>query len=60
MMRMRVETPCDFGPCPYDAEGYNICEYFCSEEEEPEDYYDDDCDYDVGFDPYMGCFTDDC
>lgn len=20
----------------------------------------DDCDYDCGFDPYMGCFTDDC
>ena len=20
----------------------------------------DDCDYDYGFDPYLGCFTDDC
>lgn len=20
----------------------------------------DDCDYEVGFDPYMGCFTDEC
>lgn len=20
----------------------------------------DDCDYEVGFDPYLGCFTDDC
>ena len=20
----------------------------------------DDCDYEVGFDPYMGCYTDDC
>lgn len=20
----------------------------------------DDCDYDCGFDPYMGCYTDDC
>jgi hypothetical protein len=20
----------------------------------------DDCDYEVGFDPYSGCFTDDC
>lgn len=20
----------------------------------------DDCDYEVGFDPYAGCFTDDC
>ena len=25
---------------------------------EDEDY--DDCDYECGFDPYMGCFTDDC
>ena len=21
---------------------------------------DDDCDYEVGYDPYMGCYTDDC
>ena len=20
----------------------------------------DDCDYEVGFDPYLGCYTDDC
>ena len=58
MMRMRVEAPCDFGPCPYDAEGYDICECFCSEEEPEDDY--DDCDYEIGFDPYMGCYTDDC
>lgn len=28
------------------------------DEEEGEDY--DDCDYEMGFDPYLGCFTDDC
>ena len=28
-----------------------------SEEEEDES---DDCDYEVGYDLYMGCFTDDC
>ena len=28
------------------------------EEEDDEDY--DDCDYEMGFDPYLGCFTDDC
>ena len=28
------------------------------EEEENED--NDDCDYDMGFDPYLGCFSDDC
>ena len=26
--------------------------------EEDEEY--DDCDYETGFDPYLGCFTDDC
>lgn len=30
------------------------------EEEEEPDYWEDDCDYEVGFDPYMGCFSDDC
>ena len=26
-----------------------------------DDYdYGDDCDYDCGYDPYLGCFTDDC
>ena len=29
-----------------------------SYDEDDEDY--DDCDYEVGYDPYMGCFTDDC
>lgn len=28
------------------------------EEEDPEDYLD--CDYEMGFDPYMGCYSDDC
>ena len=31
------------------------------EEEDPfVDYEPDDIDYDCGYDPYMGCFTDDC
>lgn len=29
-------------------------------EEEDECEPPDDCDYEVGFDPYAGCFTDDC
>ena len=29
-----------------------------NETEDNEDY--DDCDYDTGYDPYMGCFSDDC
>lgn len=24
------------------------------------DLFDDDCDNDCGFDPYLGCYTDDC
>lgn len=34
---------------------FEECDNFFDEEE----YYDD-CDYECGFDPYMGCFTDDC
>ena len=29
-------------------------------DEQYEDYEPDDCDYDEGFDPYMGCFSYDC
>lgn len=29
------------------------------DEEEDEEFLDD-CDYEMGFDPYLGCFTDDC
>lgn len=28
--------------------------------EDEEGYPDDGCDYEVGFDPYCGCYTDDC
>ena len=28
--------------------------------DDDEDYDYDDCDYEVGYDPYLGCFTDDC
>lgn len=86
-MSLRKETPCDFGPCPYDAEYSSTCDYYCSAEEPNEDWMDyeleqmeqenlrewevheeirreceefDDCDYEVGFDPYLGCYTDDC
>ena len=55
---MKRECPCDIPPfiCPYDAEYSSTCDYYCSEPE-PEDWgYDED----MGFDPYMGCYTDDC
>lgn len=55
-MSLKRYTPCDTeGHCPYDA-SYNCdCEWYCGADE-PED----DCDYEVGYDPYCGCFTDDC
>ena len=36
-MSLKRETPCDYGPCPYDAELHSQCEYYCGAEE-PEDY----------------------
>lgn len=58
--------------CPYADDGdYVNCEYWCGAEEpedypeeyeeEPPDYEEEmETDLDVGFDPYMGCYTDDC
>ena len=59
--------------CPYADDGdYVNCEYWCGaeepqdypeeyEEEEPPDYEEEkEVDLDMGFDPYMGCYTDDC
>ena len=61
-MSLRKETPCDFGECPYNAEYGYTCEYWCGTKEPADDpeIWEDDCDYEVGFDPYMGCFTDEC
>lgn len=36
-MSLRRETPCDFGPCPYESGEYCSCEYWCGAEE-PQDY----------------------
>ena len=30
------------------------------DEDEEFDDWGDDCDYEMGFDPYLGCFSDDC
>ena len=56
-MSLKRETPCDFGPCPYDAEYSTHCEHWCGADE-PKDYPEED--YELGYDPYLGCFTDDC
>lgn len=58
-MSLKFETPCDFGECPYNAEYSYSCEYWCGADE-PEEYYEEPWDLDMGFDPYMGCYTDDC
>lgn len=40
-------------------EAYYFCEDEDGEDEEP-DYEEEMGDLDIGFDPYMGCYTDDC
>lgn len=61
-MALRDITPCDHsGICPYAAESYGSCEYWCGADDpadDPEIW--DDCDYEVGYDPYIGGFSDDC
>lgn len=40
-MSLRLITPCDnSGVCPYNAEVYGTCEYWCGQDE-PEETYDD-------------------
>ena len=62
-MNLMKVTPCDHsGVCPYNAETSGSCEYWCGASEPADDpeVWEDDCDYEVGYDPYMGCYTDDC
>ena len=33
-MSLMLETPCDCGQCPYDAESSGNCEWYCGAEEE--------------------------
>lgn len=54
--------------CPYYDKETGRCMMFQEENilpyEECDNFFEyeeyDDCDYECGFDPYMGCFTDDC
>ena len=60
-MSLRRETPCDWGECPYNAMYNCDCEYWCGADE-PEDNpadWEDDVD-ECGYNPYMGCYDDDC
>lgn len=61
MMDAFVEETRDY----YDeAEMQDLAEYLRGDydcDEDPEsDYYEDWDRYEVGFDPYLGCYTDDC
>lgn len=66
---------CDIhGFCPYNSSANTSCEFWCGvpepqddpeewEDDLPdEEWYDDDWDEELeeGFDPYMGCYTEDC
>lgn len=62
---LRKICPCDIdGVCPYHAEMVSTCEYWCGDtysQDEMEDWDEpDSLDLDLGFDPYVGCYTDDC
>ena len=48
------DEPLPFEDCTCNCKG---CHHYdeCFADEEP-----DDCDYEVGFDPYSGCYTNDC
>jgi len=68
---MRTMSECEKMNCGYyykkEGEDYPRCHYPddgtlapCEYEDDWDDYEPDDIDYDCGYDPYMGCFTDDC
>lgn len=71
-MSLRKETPCDFGPCPYDAQYHSTCEFYCGADEPAdipdEEFYDEDFESqdweddvdECGYNPYMGCYDFDC
>ena len=59
------ECPVADVTCPYYK--YGNCSMYPEEnpilECDEASYYaeeTDDCDYEVGFDPYLGCYTDNC
>ena len=60
-MAIRSNCPCDIdGVCPYEAEAFSSCDYWCGTDE-PQDDLEIWDDYDeCGFDPYEGCYTFDC
>ena len=66
MMKDTWSCPVNDFTCPYCGNHGNCMMY---PEEMPWENCDeamayveetDDCDYEIGFDPYLGCYTDDC
>ena len=57
---------CEARNCGYyytaEGEDYPRCHFegAVAPCEEEDDYYEDDDDLECGFDPYCGCYTDDC
>ena len=47
---------CDGNPCPRDCDHCPIADKIL----EAEDCEPDDSQLEMGFDPYLGCYTDDC
>ena len=51
----------DYPRCHYPDDGTPApCEYEDDWDDYDRDYEPEDIDCDCGFDPYLGCFTDDC
>ena len=60
-------TPCDDSYiCPFIGPDTTTGMYFCRDmcglgvDDEGDDYEPDDSNLEVGYDPYSGCYTDDC
>ena len=59
---MKIECPTYDYECPYCKNGNCIMEEMegADPREECDAFFDIDEDYEMGFDPYLGCYTDDC
>lgn len=46
----------------YEDEEYaqEFAEFYRGDYDDPDDFYEDWDNLDMGFDPYMGCYSDDC
>lgn len=54
----------EYARCHFEGYGMAPCEYDdeYTDDDDDDDYgdYYDDSDDEVGFDPFLGCYTDDC